>query len=125
MISLNDFLDFVLLWVKKRTQVHLGELVIFPAMVRHCLCCHGSQSYAWETDGLCQACSQQQVCALCKVDFVPGAESVGVFCPVCWQGLERTWRETFEGEDPVAAESKVKGMVRSARPNLTSCRHLG
>ena len=61
-ISLRDFLDFVVLWLMKRTGVHLNELVIYPAMVRHCLCCHGNGRYDSSTNGLCEKCCLEQRC---------------------------------------------------------------
>ena len=36
--SLKDYMDFCLLWIKKQTGIHLGNLVVYPALVRHCLC---------------------------------------------------------------------------------------
>lgn len=121
--SLKDFLDFVLLWIKKRTEVHLHELVVYPAMVRHCLCCHASASYADETNGLCRKCCREQGCAMCGEAFTPSLDSVGVFCPSCWAGLETTWKKTFEEESPAHAESRIRSLVTSARPSLTGCRH--
>ena len=87
-LSLKDYIDFVLLWVQKRTGVHLGELLIYPAMVRHCLCCQASVTYAHRTHGLCLKCCEEQVCLLCSDAFAPSRESVGAFCPSCWTRLE-------------------------------------
>ena len=122
-ISLRDFLDFVMLWLKKRTGVHLGELVIHRAMVRHCFCCHGNKAYVHETDGLCETCCREQKCTMCKETFTPSMESVGVFCATCWAQLETTWTALFENGDPVRAESKVRSLVTASHPALMGCRH--
>ncbi|MEM7307788.1 MAG: hypothetical protein AAF682_14005 [Planctomycetota bacterium] len=121
--SLNDFLDFVLFWIKKRTEVHLGELVVYPAMVRHCLCCQGNGNYAHETNGLCPRCCVPLDCTMCGESFTPSDDSVGVFCPACWAQLETSWKTTFEQEDPVRAETSLRSTVSAARPILTGCRH--
>ncbi len=122
-ISLNDFLDFVIVWIKKRTEVHLGELVIYPTMVRHCFCCHGDGNYANATNGLCRKCCVERECAMCRETFEPSLESVGVFCPKCWDELEATWTTTFNDVDPVRAETVVRSLVTKAAPCLTGCRH--
>ena len=121
-ISLQDYLEFALLWVKKQTGIHLDKLVIYPAMVRHCLCCHTGSSYAHETFGLCERCCQEQPCAMCKAAFTPSRESVGVYCPTCWKRLETTWTTAF-AEDPVRAENEVRSLFMSALPPLTGCQH--
>ncbi len=123
--SLNDFLDFVLLWVKKRTGVHVGELVVYPAMVRHCLCCQQNGSYSHTADGLCQKCCVDMPCTMCGETFTPTMESLGVFCAKCWSGLEEKWSTTFRDEDPVRAEMAVRTAVSDAHPILTGCRHAG
>ena len=122
-VSLNDFLDFVLLWVKKRTGVHEGELVIYPTMVRHCLCCHADGPYAHETDGLCRKCFLEQHCPMCRQEFMPSMEAVGVFCPTCWARVEETWKKIFEEEDQGVATDRVRSLVMAARPSLNRCRH--
>jgi hypothetical protein len=124
-LSLKDFQEFVLLWIKKRTGVHLGELTIYPAMVRHCLCCQANATYAHRTNGLCLECCEEQVCLLCSGPFVPTLESVGVFCPSCWSRLETTWTRTFREQDPVRAEVEIHSIVAAARPRLSGCRHRG
>jgi hypothetical protein len=124
-VSLDDYLHFVLLWLKQRTGVHLGELVIYPAMVRHCLCCHGSANYAHETNGLCAKCLVDQKCTICHEPFTPSLDSVATFCPTCWKRLETTWTTVFENEDPVRAEIAVRTAVTKAQPPLIGCPHLG
>lgn len=122
--SLKDFLDFVTLWLKKRTGVHQEEtLVIYPAMVRHCLCCHSGGNYAESTDGLCRSCVTGPHCPMCDSDFEPTMESVGVFCPACWSELEGIWRSTFEGQGVASAESAIRSRVTAARPALLGCQH--
>jgi hypothetical protein len=122
-LSLNDFLDFVLLWIKQRSGVHQGELTIYPAMVRHCLCCQENATYAHRTNGLCLKCCEEQVCLLCSEEFTPSLESVGVFCPSCWSRLEKTWTTTFVEQDPIRAEAEIRSAVAAARPKLSGCRH--
>ena len=101
----------------------MGELVIYPAMVRFCLCCLQDRPYAHATRGLClTCCAEEQTCPLCKAGFRATEESVGVFCPACWGELEATWKTTF-AEDPVRAESLVRSRVTAAHPNLLGCRH--
>lgn len=121
-ISLKDYLDFVLLWLKKRTKVHLGDLVVYPALVRHCFCCHGSAKYASETNALCKTCLADQECTLCHQPFEPNADSVGTYCAACWKELETTWVTTFE-DDPVKAEGAIRSAVTTAQPSLIGCRH--
>lgn len=123
--SLKDFLDFVVLWLKKRTGVHLGELVVYPAMVRHCLCCHAGSSYAEQTNALCRKCAAEQHCTMCKSTFTPSDDSVGVFCPSCWAQLEATWKTRFDTDGVAAAESSVRSAVTASRPTLMSCAHRG
>lgn len=122
-ISLRDYQDFLLLWVKKRTRVHYEKLVIYPAMVRHCLCCHTSRQYAFETNGLCDPCAKAQTCTKCGEAFAPTKDSVGTYCASCWAGLEGTWTTTFEEKDPVTAEATVRAFVTGVRPRLTGCSH--
>jgi hypothetical protein len=122
-LSLKDYQDFVLLWIQKRTGVHLGELVIYPAMVRHCLCCQANATYAHRTNGLCLTCCSEQTCLLCSDAFTPSQESIGPFCPSCWARLETTWTTTFQEHDPVRAESEIRSIVAAARPPLSGCRH--
>jgi len=124
-LSLKDYADFVLLWIQKRTGVHVGELLIYPAMVRHCLCCQMSVTYAHRTSGLCLKCCEEQVCILCSDAFVPSRESVGVYCPDCWARLETTWTTSFSEQDPVPAELKIRSIVTKGRPVLSGCRHRG
>ena len=124
-ISLRDYQDFLLLWVKKRTKVHLENLVIYPAMVRHCLCCHKSRQYSFETNGLCDACLADQTCTKCKQAFTPTKESVGTYCEGCWAAVEETWTRTFQEKDPVSAESSLRAFVTGVRPRLTGCSHVG
>ena len=125
-ISLRDYLDFVILWVKKRTGVHREEqLLIYPAMVRHCLCCQASVTYAHRTNGLCLKCCEEQVCLLCSDAFAPSRESVGVFCPACWGRMETTWTTIFQEQDPVRAELEIRSVLTRARPVLSGCRHRG
>ena len=124
-LSLADFLDFVLLWIQKRTGVHDGDLVVYAAMVRHCLCCQVGATYAQRTNGLCLKCCDEQTCLLCADAFAPSLESVGVFCPACWARLETTWTTTFQEQDPERAKAQIRTMVTAARPGLSGCRHRG
>ncbi len=123
-VSLRDYWDFVEVWIKKRTGVHLGEVVIYPAMVRHCLCCQKGHSYARKTNGLCEVCAAAPpTCSMCKQVFEPDDDSVGPYCQTCWAKLETTWTETFQNEDPVRAVDKTKALVIAAKPPLLGCRH--
>ena len=122
--SLRDFLDFVILWLKKRTGVHQEpQLLIYPALVRHCLCCHSGRPYAEDTDGLCRECRQSPHCPVCDADFEPSMESVGVFCPSCWGDLETTWTTAFGDTGVASAESAIRSRVTAARPVLQGCSH--
>lgn len=122
-VSLRDYLDFVLLWVRKRSGVHEGELLVHSAMVRHCLCCNSNATYAHRTNGLCLRCCEAQECLLCAAAFAPSDDSVGVFCPACWARLENTWVTTFERGEPDRAELEIRSIVTAARPRLSGCRH--
>ena len=124
-ISLSDYLQFLDLWIKKRTEVHLGDLVIYPTMVRHCLCCQGSANYARETNGLCRKCNVEMPCTMCGEPFTPSLDTVGTYCAKCWGTLESTWVKTFQEEDPVRAEAAVKALVIKAHPSLDGCGHCG
>ena len=122
--SLKDFLDFVILWLKKRTGVHREQqLFVYPAMVRHCLCCHHGGAYATDTDGLCRKCRPSPHCPVCDTDFEPSMESVGVFCQACWGELETTWRATFAADGVAIAESAIRSRVTAAHPVLHGCDH--
>ena len=120
--SLSDFLDFVVFWMKKRTDLYEGQFTVFPAMVRHCLCCQKNGSYSHTVDGLCPTCCAEVPCALCKEAFTPSAESVGVFCPGCWASLEEEYRGAFD-EDPSRAALLVRTRISSSYPILTTCPH--
>ena len=125
-ISLKEYLEFVLLWLKKRTGVHLeSQLYLYPAMVRHCLCCQRGGSYAGDTQGLCRKCCQELACTVCHEMFTPSKETVGTYCAGCWGEIESTWTKTFQDHDPVRAESAVRSMVTAAHPSLLGCRHAG
>lgn len=121
--SLKEWLEFATLWVKKQTGVHLGSLVVYPAMVRHCLCCNQGGSYSHDTFGLCERCVADQTCRMCEAAFTPSRASVGIYCEACWKKLETTWTETFV-EDPVEAENAVRSLLLSALPPLTGCHHV-
>ena len=122
--SLTDFLDFVVFWMKKRTGLHPGKLVVFPAMVRHCLCCQKNGAYSHAVDGLCTRCCAEVPCGMCGADFTPSGESLGIFCPGCWTELEGIYREAYDAS-PSRAELLVRTRVSSAQPSLTSCPHGG
>jgi hypothetical protein len=123
-ISLKEYLEFVVLWLKKRTGVHLEEkLVFFPAMVRHCLCCQSGGSYSGETQGLCRVCCRELVCSMCAAEFAPSDATVGTYCASCWGKLESTWTTTFADMDPGSAEGAVRSLVTASHPGLSGCRH--
>lgn len=120
--SLTDFLDFVIFWMKKRTELHQGQFTVFPAMVRHCLCCQKNGNYSHEVDGLCPTCCAEVPCGMCKQPFTPSADSVGIFCPACWTSLERDYRAGFDA-NPSQAELGVRTRISSTFPSLTTCPH--
>ena len=120
--SLRDYMDFCLLWMKKKTGVHLGELVLYPAMVRHCLCCFRGSNYAHQTFGLCDRCCADQTCTRCKESYEPNRDSVGRYCPSCWGDMEKHWKEAHE-KDPVAAENELRSTIMKALPSLIGCQH--
>ena len=124
-ISLRDFQDFVLLWLQNRTGVHDGELRVYPAMVRHCLCCQVGGTYAHRTNGLCLKCCDEQDCILCKETFTPSDDSVGPICVACWSKLETSWTTTFQEPDPAKAEGDLRSVLTAAKPRLTGCQHRG
>jgi len=120
--SLKDYMDFCLLWIKKQTGVHLGNLVVYPALVRHCLCCHRGGSYSHQTYALCEACCTDQTCTLCGEGFEPDRDSVARYCPSCWGRMEAEWKENH-AEDPVKAENEFRSTVMGGLPSLLGCNH--
>ncbi|MAB79320.1 MAG: hypothetical protein CMJ89_08200 [Planctomycetes bacterium] len=122
--SLKDYVDFCLLWVKKRTGVHLGNLAVYPALARHCLCCNRGSSYSHRTFGLCELCCNEQTCTLCQESFEPSRDSVARYCQRCWGGIESRWKASFS-EDPVRAENEFRGTIMTGVPSLLGCNHTG
>ena len=125
-ISIKEYLEFVMLWVKKRTGIHLeDQLHFYPAMVRHCLCCQRGGNYASETQGLCLKCCRELACTVCDDAFTPSEETVGTYCAGCWGKIESTWTRTFEEQDSVSATGAVRSMLTAAHPPLMGCQHAG